>query len=97
MSSTTENLGLTLPAGSEYADVAVLNENWEKIDAAVSKKVDVGEDGKIPEDQLPEMNYDPAGTAASAVSEHNTDPQAHPAMRAMMLTAAVQVSYNEGA
>ena len=35
MSSTTENLGLTLPAGSEWADVAVLNENWKKIDAAV--------------------------------------------------------------
>lgn len=35
MSSTTENLGLTLPAGSEWADVEVLNENWEKIDAAV--------------------------------------------------------------
>lgn len=35
MSSTTENLGLTLPAGSEWADVAVLNENWEKIDRQV--------------------------------------------------------------
>lgn len=35
MSSTTENLGLTLPAGSEWADVAVLNENWKKIDRQV--------------------------------------------------------------
>lgn len=35
MSSTTENLGLTLPAGSEWADVEVLNDNWQKIDAAV--------------------------------------------------------------
>ena len=35
MSSTTENLGLTLPAGSDWADVQVLNENWKKIDAAV--------------------------------------------------------------
>lgn len=35
MSSTTENLGLTLPAGSEWADVTVLNENWEKIDRQV--------------------------------------------------------------
>lgn len=35
MSSTTENLGLTLPAGSEWADVAVLNENWAKIDRQV--------------------------------------------------------------
>ena len=35
MSSITENLGLTLPAGSEWADVAVLNENWAKIDQQV--------------------------------------------------------------
>lgn len=39
MSSTTENLGLTLPAGSEWADVAVLNENWKKIDAAVLRAI----------------------------------------------------------
>lgn len=33
--SVTPNLGLTLPAGSDWADVEVLNENWKKIDAAV--------------------------------------------------------------
>lgn len=33
--SVTPNLGLTLPAGSDWADVQVLNENWTKIDAAV--------------------------------------------------------------
>lgn len=96
MSSMTANLGLTLPAGSDWADVSVLNGNFEKIDASVGKKADVGEDGKIPAEQLPEMNYDQAGTAASAVSAHNTDPQAHPAMRAMMLIASVQVKYNMG-
>lgn len=42
------------------------------------------------------VGADSAGTAASAVSDHNANPEAHPAMRAMMLTAAVQVSYNEG-
>ena len=39
MSSTTENLGLTLPAGSEWADVEVLNENWEKIDRQVLRAI----------------------------------------------------------
>lgn len=39
MSSTTENLGLTLPAGSDWADVEVLNENWKKIDAAVLRAI----------------------------------------------------------
>lgn len=41
------------------------------------------------------VGADPAGTAASAVSDHNANPEAHLAMRAMMLMAAVQVSYNE--
>ena len=37
--SVTPNLGLTLPAGSDWADVEVLNENWKKIDAAVLRAI----------------------------------------------------------
>ncbi|WP_040664361.1 hypothetical protein [Oscillibacter ruminantium] len=33
--STTANLGLTLPAGTDWADIAVLNANFELIDAAM--------------------------------------------------------------
>ena len=33
---STANLGLRLPAGNEYADVADLNYNFEKIDAAMA-------------------------------------------------------------
>ena len=33
---------------------------------------------------------------AGAVEQHNADPNAHPEMRAEMLTAQIQVSYNEG-
>lgn len=40
----TENLGLSLPAGSDYADIEVLNENFRKIDqgvfTALAKKPD---------------------------------------------------------
>ncbi len=71
--SVTKNLGLTLPAGSDYADVAVLNENWEKVDEAVSKKAELGADGKIPAEQLPDMQFEPAGAAAAvqkALDEH---------------------------
>lgn len=32
MATTTENLGLTLPAGTEKADISVLNENFQAID-----------------------------------------------------------------
>lgn len=101
MASYTENLNLLMKDpvadGADTFNIeTMLNENWKKIDGAVAKKADVGEDGKIPAEQLPEMDYDPAGTAASAVASHNANPQAHPAIRAMMLTAQVQVSYNEG-
>ena len=35
-------------------------------------------DGKVPTEQLPNMNYDPKGTAENKVSEHNLDQTAHP-------------------
>lgn len=79
MSSTTANLGLTLPAGSEWADVAVLNENWEKIDKGIGN-----------------LDYDPAGSAADAVQQHNDRQDAHLYIRECMVTATVQVSYNQG-
>ena len=40
--------------------------------------------------------FEKAGAAKSAVSEHNSSDAAHPDIRAAMLTATVQVSYNEG-
>lgn len=61
----TANLGLNLPEESDWAEVATLNENWEKVDEAVAKKAELGADGKIPAEQLPEMNYDKAGSAAT--------------------------------
>lgn len=42
------------------------------------------------------IDYDPAGTADSAVAEHNADPAAHPALQAQIaaaLTATPVVSY----
>lgn len=40
--------------------------------------------------------FDPAGAAQTAVSEHNSSGTAHADIRAAMVTATVQVSYNEG-
>lgn len=34
---TTENLGLNLPEGGEFAEVEKLNENFEKIDSEVGE------------------------------------------------------------
>lgn len=50
----------------------------------------LGEDGKVPEEQLPEMEYEAAGS----VQQHDQDPTAHPDIRAAMLTTTVQVTYN---
>ncbi len=41
----------------------------------------LGSDGKVPEGQLPAMNYDPKGTAATAVSNHNSSAGAHADIR----------------
>lgn len=48
---STANLGLHLPAQNDYADIAVLNENFEEIDAAIAAARSAEE-------------YDPAGTYA---------------------------------
>ena len=36
----------------------MLNDNWDKVDEAVGKKANLGPDGKIPAEQLPEMDYE---------------------------------------
>ena len=70
MASYTEHLELLkkdpVADGADTFNIqTMLNDNWDKIDDAVSKKADLGEGGKIPASQLPEMNYDPAGSAAA--------------------------------
>ena len=77
MASYTEHLNLLKknPAtdGADTFNIeTMLNENWDKIDEAVAKKAELGADGKIPAEQLPEMNYDKAGSAA-AVQTNLTD------------------------
>lgn len=68
MSTLTPNYKLEKPESTDYYDVNVQNRNWEKIDSELKdiddKKADLGKDGKILSEQLPPMNYDPAGSAA---------------------------------
>ena len=70
MASYTEHLELLkkdpVADGADTFNIqTMLNNNWDKIDAAVAKKADLGEDGKVIPSQLPEMSYDPAGSAAA--------------------------------
>ena len=52
----------------------------------------LGPDGRVPKSQLPEMEYETAGS----VDRHNQDPAAHQDIRNSMVTARVLVSYNKG-
>lgn len=91
MANKTTNYKLTKPLESEFYDVGVQNENMDKIDTQMKANADAVEalqkgqsgkadlvDGKVPVEQLPNMNYDPKGTAQKKVSEHNLDQTAHP-------------------
>ena len=91
MANQTENYKLTKPLASEFYDVEVQNGNMDKIDAALKENADGiknlqdGQenkadlvDGKVPAEQLPEMNYEQKGTAESTVKTHNEDQTAHP-------------------
>ena len=91
MANKTTNYKLTKPLESEFYDVGVQNENMDKIDAQMKANADAIEalqegqsgkadlvEGKVPAEQLPNMNYDPKGTAENKVSEHNLDQTAHP-------------------
>lgn len=91
MANKTTNYKLTKPLESEFYDVGVQNENMDKIDTQMKVNADAVEalqkgqsgkadlvDGKVPAEQLPNMNYDEKGTAESKVSEHNLDQTAHP-------------------
>lgn len=91
MANKTTNYKLTKPLESEFYDVGVQNENMDKIDTQMKANADAVEalqkgqsgkadlvNGKVPAEQLPNMNYDPKGTAQNKVSEHNLDQTAHP-------------------
>lgn len=91
MANKTANYNLTKPLDSEFYDVEVQNGNMDKIDTQMKVNADAIEtlqnaqkgkadlvDGKVPSEQLPAMNYELKGTAASAVKAHNEDKTAHP-------------------
>ena len=76
MSSHTDNLKLfkydpETDGASTFSLKTALNDNWDKLDAAVAGKADLDPSGKISAAQLPTMNYDPAGSAASVQASVN--------------------------
>ena len=94
MADKTANYKLTKPLPSEFYDVSVQNGNMDKIDARMkanadaisaleeeqSSKADLGEDGKVLPEQMPDMNYDPVGAAAdvqASLDIHKNDGVKH--------------------
>lgn len=91
MANKTENYGLVKPLSSEFYDVEVQNSNMDKIDAGMKANADEIQtlkdgqkskadlvEGKVPAEQLPAMDYEAKGTAASTVKTHNESEEAHP-------------------
>lgn len=59
MANKTTNYGLTKPLPEEFYDINVHNQNMDKIDEELKKRPELNEDGKIPSEQLPSMDYIP--------------------------------------
>lgn len=66
MATYTDNYNLKKPAPEDFADIADLNENADKIDAALKDKADLDESGKLKESQLPAMDYIPTSQKGAA-------------------------------
>lgn len=66
MATYTENYKLKKPAPEDFADIADLNENMDKIDAALKDKADLDESGKLKESQLPSLSYIPTSQKGAA-------------------------------
>ena len=75
MATYTDNYNLKKPAPEDFADIADLNENADKIDAALKDKADLDESGKLKENQLPSLSYIPASQkgAAGGVASLSSD------------------------
>jgi hypothetical protein len=56
MAEKTANYGLTKPNPEDFYDVGVQNANMDKIDEELKKRATLGEDGKIPKEQIPESD-----------------------------------------
>ena len=88
MAEYTTNYNLIKPAQEDFYDVDDQNRNMDKIDAALKAhddtlagKADLGADGKVKPEQLPESSSDPTEAIEEAIAEHNTSSAAHADMR----------------
>ena len=89
--AVTGDIAVTLdyPAGAFVTSNALEDYIPKTQKGAAGGVATLGNDGKVPMTQLPEMNYDPAGTAALAVQTHNSSGTAHADLRALVSSSVV--------
>ena len=74
MANKTANYGLTKPLPEEFYDVGVQNANMDIIDTELKKRAILGEDGKVPEEQLPDTTNIPVTSEIPSDSDIWIDP-----------------------
>lgn len=74
MPNMTKNYGLKKPLPEEFYDVSVQNENMDKIDSELKKRATLGADGKVSEDQLPDITNIPITSEVPSNSDIWIDP-----------------------
>ena len=94
MAEYTTNYNLVKPAQEDFYNVDDQNRNMDKIDAALKShdntlagKADLGEDGKVKPEQLPDSTFDPTQDIEDAIDDHNTSETAHADIREDLATA----------
>lgn len=78
MPNKTTNYGLTKPLPSEFYDIQVQNENMDIIDRELKKRASLNEQGKVPEEQLPDITNIPVTSEVPNDSDIWIDPDDEP-------------------
>lgn len=74
MPNKTTNYGLTKPLSTEFYDVQVQNENMDIIDRELKNRASLNEQGKVPEEQLPDITNIPVTSEVPVDSDIWIDP-----------------------
>lgn len=81
------------PHGVTAAQVGAIPASQKGVAGGVAS---LGSDGKVPAGQLPDMNYEAAGTAASTVNAHNANATAHQNLKISFTEAPQRANIYDG-
>lgn len=93
----TTNFNLKKPATTDFVDIADFNSNADVIDSELKKRAELGDDGKVRPEQLPEMSFDPTEDIEEALTTHNSSESAHNDIRNLANAKAPRAITGSGA